>query len=552
MTDEIPFFYSPKRSGLHEIERNLRVCQKKRQYFAEHMKELYANTNPAALWKVIIKYKSPYRSSSSPDIGGGSASEYNRLQLTYDGYHKMAYELLFGVTPEDEEKMVHSPSEEVEWRRAVYFHHPFLSPANFLLFSKSSGDTVSAVVVYAFVAKRLLLFRLRVELEVVASVVPCTLLDRTTRLAASAAAVVSCRASTSSPLSNALCQEDIEAFILRILPNLRFARDMPQWMQPYYLCHASRKFMFMCDVHRIGAIPIDTFMKCDAFSELLHIFESDAQEAIVVYPIGCPVEVTVAVLLNSQGGALSGLELLDEEDTITAVVVGFEGEGNQLEDIYTVELVSYERVVQLPRSQLFWNASCANYLEMENISMNNWFFFGLVERIYEHFTSLDTDGDGVLTEEELMTYNDSSFTKLVIHRVFEMHVPFSGDRHVMDFKHYLNFVLATEYPTAKASVQYIWSLLDLDGTHSYIHVDVLRCFCRDLAHELRSRNIMVDITADMILTEVLDMINPAWHEHVTLEDIEKSGHDGTVFPILLSFRNFSTYDSRESSSAEDA
>lgn len=550
MTDEIPFFYNPKRNGLCQIERNIRVCQQKRQYFTEHMKELYSNTNPAALWKVIIKYKSPYRSCSEGTATSAS-SEYNRLQLTYDGYHKMAYELLFGVTPEEEEQAKKSAPAEAEWRRAVYFHHPFLSPANFLLFSKSNGDTVSAVVVYAFVAKRLLLFRLRVELEVVASVVPCTLIDRSTRLGKLA---LSCKASPSSPLSNALCQEDIEAFILRILPNLRFARDMPHWMQPYYLCHASRKFMFMCDLHRIGSIPIDTFMKSDAFSELLHIFESDAKEAIVVYPVGCPVEVPISVLLSSSdpsGDTISGLEMLDEEDTITAVVTAFEGEGNQLEDIYTVELIPYERLLQIPRSQLFWNASCANYLEMENISMNNWFFFGLVERIYEHFTTLDADGDGVLTEAELTAYNDASFTKLVIHRVFEMHVPFSGDRHVMDFKHYLNFVLATEYPTAKASVHYIWRLLDLDGTHSYIHVDVLRCFCRDLAQELRSRRIMLDITADMILSEVLDMINPAWHEHVTLEDIEKSGHEGTVFPILLSFRNFSTYDSREGQSSGD-
>eukprot|EP00796_Vickermania_ingenoplastis_P010657 gene10657-7404_t len=524
----IPPFYSCGRLSPHEIAKNVKTCEEKRNYFLQHMEHLYANTNPAALWRVIIKYKCQNRiSEENAEVMDG----YNSLQLTYDGYHQMAYELLFGVSPQEE---LDSSAEDKEWRKMVFFHHPFLSPANFLLFCKPNRETVSAVVVYAFVAKRLLLFRLRVELECVATVLPCSLVDRATAMSR----LLYGKPSSTSPMSNALSQDDIKAFILRILMNLRFARDMPPWMRPYYLCHASRKFMFMCDIHRTGSMSIDTFMKSDAFSELLHIFESDAQEAVVTFPVGCPVEIPLKVVDSMA---------TEDEETRTAVVTAFDGEGNILSDMYTLDLLGCDKKVHVPRSQLYWNSACANFLDMESISVNNWFFFGLVERIYDHFTSLDVDEDGVLTEEEALQYNDASFTKLVIHRVFEVHVPYGGERRVMDFENYLNFVLATEYPTARASMNYIWRILDLDDTVHYIKVDTLRCFCRELARELQARKILTDITSDMIMTEVIDMINPAWHEHVTLQDMIKSGHQGTIFPILLSFRNFSTYDSREQS-----
>lgn len=572
----IPPFYSIGQPSVDELREKRANCESKRKYFTEHMKMLYANTNPSALWKGIIKYK------FAPPREEGREGSYSRLQLTYDGYRKLAYELLFGITPEMEEAET-CVEEEKYWRKMIFFHHPFLSPAHFLLFSKAGEETVSAVVVYAFVAKRLLLFRLRVELESVGNVVPCALMDRTTQ--AGKALLVS-RPSHSSPLSNSLSQDDVETFILRILPNLRFARDMPLWMKPYYLCHSSQKFMFMCDVHGVGTISIDTFMKSESFSELLQIFESDTREVVVPFPVGCLVEVSASVLdiFDRTGKESTRSKMLsrksdtnaedaqqstgddespssvdfffvtedENEETVTAVVIGYEGEGNQLEDVYTVEVVSTSRHIKLHRSQLYWNASCSSFLELENISINNWFFFGLVQRIYDHFTTLDVDGDGVLTEKEMREFNDASFTELVIHRLFEVYIPSNGrERHVIDFKNYLNFVLATEYPSTPASLQYIWQILDLEDTRTRISLNALRCFCKELAAELRNRKMIKDATADMILVEVIDMINPSWHEYVTLHDIMKSGQQETVIPILLSYRNFCTYDSREQSPETD-
>ncbi|ORC87292.1 uncharacterized protein TM35_000232630 [Trypanosoma theileri] len=503
------------------------VCEARRQFLAAHVAQLYANTNPAELWNNIVKYR-----ERRGDESGDSVESYDELRLSYSGYRNMVYSLIFRLSPEEEES---APSKERDTRKHLYFNHPFLSPATFLAFSRAEDGTVPAVPLYAFAAKRLLLYRLRIELELVAGVPSPSLQDPTTRVASR----LLCPPSASSPLSNGLTQEDIESFLYELVPNLRLVRDMPPWMQPYYLCHASRKFMFMCDTRRTGAISIDSMMKSDVFSELLRIFESDAHDAITTFQVGCTVDVT-AKLVSPDAA---------DDDTVPAIVLSYEGDGNDPDDMYTVKTLTEDVVLNIHRSQIYWNSGSMEFLTPDVLSMDNWFSLALMGRIYEHFTSLDLDGDGVLTLDELSRYSDGSFTRLVIERVFECHVPQSGNRHIMDYKTYLDFVIATEHASTLPALKYIWSILDLEETKSFVTVETLRCFCKEIANELIVNGLMADISAQSILSEVIDMINPKWHEWVELDDIARSGHQATVLPILLSYRNFYAYDCREQTAA---
>ncbi|GET92080.1 hypothetical protein, conserved [Leishmania tarentolae] len=520
-----PFGYAitgTQRSALEE------AYNRKKEYLNDRVAALYASTNPASLWSAIVKY----RVVTGKD-GGAAVDTYDDLLLTYEGYRSMVYDVLFHVTPDEDAA---ADTQAREWRRTVYFHHPFLSPATFLAFARSSHDAVPAAPLYAFAAKRLLLFRIRVELELDASAPPPIFLDRAQRAVGGR---LPCPPSASSPLSNGLTQEDIEMFISDLVPNLRLVRDMPPWMLPYYLCHASRKFMFMCDTRSVGAIPIDTFMKSEVFSELLRMFESDAQDAIITYPKGTVVEIPAKFASTAA----------DDDDTVAALVLAYEGDGNALSDVYQMQLLDGEAKVQVPREQIYWSTASMDYVPTEMLSMDNWFSLALMSRIYEHFTALDADGDGVLTREELSHYSNDSFTQLSIQRVFECHVNHSGGRHIMDYKTYLNFVIATEHAATRPAMRYIWALLDLDGTKTYIKIATLHCFCKEIANELLANGLMVDISAQSILSEIVDMINPAWHEWVTFEDIERSGHQATVLPVLLSYRNFYAYDCREQTAA---
>ncbi|RNF01091.1 hypothetical protein TraAM80_07241 [Trypanosoma rangeli] len=503
------------------------VCEAQRQYLTAHITQLYANTNPAELWGSIVKYRERNNTDALDTV-----ESYDELRLSYIGFRKVVYSIIFHVSPEEENQ---ASAEEREARKSLYFNHPFLSPATFLAFPRAQDGTIAAVPMYAFAAKRLLLYRMRIELELVARVLPPALQDPVTRVTH----LLVCPPSASSPLSNGLTQEDIETFLYELLPNLRLVRDMPPWMQPYYLCHASRKFMFMCDTRRTGAISIESMMKSDVFSELLRIFESDANDAIAAFTEGCAVDVA-ATLVSADAA---------EDDTIPALVLFYEGEGNDKDDMYVIKTLTGNVVLKVRRSQLYWNSGSTDFLQPDVLCMDNWFSLALMARIYEHFTSLDIDGDGVLTVDELARYSDGSFTRLVIDRTFECHVPHSGKRHVMDYKTYLDFVIATEHAATLPAMKYIWSILDLEETKSFVTIETLRCFCKEIAKELIANGLMTDISAQSILSELIDMINPKWHEWVELDDIVRSGHQATVLPILLSYRNFYAYDCREQTAA---
>lgn len=69
----------------------------------------------------------------------------------------------------------------------------------------------------------------------------------------------------------------------------------------------------------------------------------------------------------------------------------------------------------------------------------------------------------------------------------------------MDYKTYLNFVVATEHAVTRPAMRYIWQMLDLDGTHTYINLTTLHCFCKELAKELVDRA-MMNISSQSILS----------------------------------------------------
>lgn len=95
------------------------------------------------------------------------------------------------------------------------------------------------------------------------------------------------------------------------------------------------------------------------------MFESDARDAVITFPVGCPVEVN-ATWTNSQASP---------EDTTTAFVLHYENDGNDLADVYELQLADYytsntesntdeskktqnkDRVIKLPRAQIYWSSA---------------------------------------------------------------------------------------------------------------------------------------------------------------------------------------------------
>jgi hypothetical protein len=605
----------------------------KRLYLRRSLPGLTLATDPTVLWNAILQHRYIPAKGTSSETTEEAGAQYDDLRLTYEGFRNAAHQCLFG---ESNDKRARDKVLTEEEKRDIFFTHPFLSPQTFLLFGRDECGAVPAVQLYAFVAKKLLLFRLRVTLELVASVSPvaCGVSATSGTVAAEEeeeeseiekmgqaklqrpAALLRCRPSQTSPLSSSLACEDVEAFLCEILPNLRTVRDMPLWMKPYYLCHATRKFFFMCDPRQTGSICIDDFMASEVFSELLRIYESDLHDAVVVYPIGSYVQVPLLVAydvwrLRAAGGDAScaatatDLEngaLPGDEDYIEAIVTGVDGEGNGLTDVYTVQVDfrSATFPVEVTRDKIFWSPLSHDATESGGSEglRENWFSLSVMNRVYEHFTELDADCDGVLTLDEFRRYGSGSFTGLAMQRVFEVHVPKgatisvaaedypnvaderkmgtddseatvkeneddeqrieSGDNAaapskeaagvvaipVMDFKTYLHFVLATELPHTVPGAKYLWRLVNLDD-EQYVPLSQVRQFSREVAEQLVVNGLMTDISVDSIMSEIVDMINPRRHDSITFEDLVKSNQCGTVLPILINFRNFYAYDCRE-------
>lgn len=585
------------------------AMESKKIFLRYHTKVLHASTEPSELWLAVMKHRStnhninnnllqgqqtqvsspssalasPSSPSSAaaavgaaspdglPPAAGGEGgnhsssdeeasaearqmaseslpSPYDDVRLSYEGYRRVAFELIFRL-PNGEESL-EDDETTIAWRKEIYYSHPFLSPATFLAFERdaSRGGTVAAVPLYAYIAKRLLLYRLRIDLELAASVPPPC-------IAKAIGARIRCPPSHSSPLSNSLAPEDMELFVSELLPNLRLVRDMPPWMIPYYLCHASRKFFFSCDPRGIGAIPIDVTVRSDVFSELLRMFESDPRDATVTFPIGAVVEAPKCRLDPA---------CTDEEEIVEVVVESFENDGNELADLYKViprvappssssssssAAAASMTAIEIPRGCLYWCPATSESLSPDLLSYDNWFSLPFMHRVYTHFTQLDADADGVLTWDEFKYYHEGSYVELATRRVFDCFVSCSGNQQVMDYKGFLHFVVATEHTHTPSALHYLWTLLDLDGTKTYITLDVLRCFTKEIAEKLIRNGLMSSITGQSILSEVIDMINPAWHEWITMEDLKKCKQQATVLLILLNYKSFHAYDCREQHAA---
>lgn len=557
------------------------ILEAKRLFLRQHVRALYARADPAVLWQLLLKYR---KEEAFVEMGEDNSAAVDDLRISFEGFRSAVYELLWGG---DGGISSAAPESELQ-KKLIFFEHPFLSPATFLAFEADASGTISVLPLYTFVAKRLLLFRLRVELEISATVPPSIQTRHLRREGGVQAAVAN---SVTSPLSNHLTAEDLENFMASLIPNLRLVRDMPPWLLPYYLCHASRKFFALLDPRGLGVLSIDTVMRSEIFSELLRLYESDPLDATVAFPPGCLVEVPASRLSSASRSGADVLVSGEEEELVQVVVEDYEGDGNRLGDSYRVRSAPSSSaragdtdttVFQVPRACCFWCPATSSALSADALMLDNWFSLPLMFRVYTHFTQLDVDGDGVLTEEEFRRYSGSSYTPLAAHRVFECYIPApsgpltatdeqqQGDDKsennddvppspnptvmaAMDFKAYLNFVVATEHPHVPAAVRYLWRLLDVEDTREYISVAALRCFTREVSHMLVSAGLTSEvhpISSTSILTEVVDMINPECHERVTLRDLESCKQQATVLLILLNYKSFYAYDCREQSAAE--
>ncbi|MGH0182198.1 UNVERIFIED_CONTAM: hypothetical protein FKN15_008475 [Acipenser sinensis] len=105
---------------------------------------------------------------------------------------------------------------------------------------------------------------------------------------------------------------------------------------------------------------------------------------------------------------------------------------------------------------------------------SNWFSAPSALRVYGQYLNLDKDHNGMLSKEELSRYGTGTFTNVFLDQVYQECLTYDGE---MDYKTYLDFVLALENRKEPAALQYIFKLLDIENK-GYLNVFTLNYFFR--------------------------------------------------------------------------
>jgi len=171
---------------------------------------------------------------------------------------------------------------------------------------------------------------------------------------------------------------------------------------------------------------------------------------------------------------------------------------------------------------------------------SNWFSASSALRVYGQYLSLDTDHNGMLNKQELKRYGTGTLTNVFLDRVFQECLTYEGE---MDYKTYLDFVLALENKKEPQALQYLFKILDVKNV-GYLNTFALNYFYRAIQEEMRKHGHEV-VSLHDVKDEIFDMVKPVDPFNITLQDLINSGQGDTVVNMLVDVNGFLIYENRE-------
>lgn len=175
----------------------------------------------------------------------------------------------------------------------------------------------------------------------------------------------------------------------------------------------------------------------------------------------------------------------------------------------------------------------------------NWFSASSALRVYGDYLNLDKDHNGMLNKEELASYGTGSLTKLFIDRVFQECITYEGE---IDYKTYVDFVLALENRHEPQSLHYLFRILDLEG-RGYLDSFCLRYYFKAIQDLMKTEN-QEPVSFENIQNEIFDMVKPVQPDRITLNDLLNCEQGDTVISILIDLNGFCNHENRERMAAE--
>ncbi|KAJ3159435.1 Serine/threonine-protein phosphatase 2A regulatory subunit B'' subunit gamma [Geranomyces michiganensis] len=176
-----------------------------------------------------------------------------------------------------------------------------------------------------------------------------------------------------------------------------------------------------------------------------------------------------------------------------------------------------------------------------DMERTNWFSSYSSLRVYGQFLNLDTNTNGMLSRDELAQYNGGTLTPVFLDRVFQECQTYGGE---MDYRGFLDFVLAMENIQTPESMAYFFRALDIQGV-GYLDGPTVMYFFKDVVDKMVSLG-HEPLGIRDVKNEIFDMANPKTESRITLDDLVASGVGGTIIKLLSDVEGFWAYEARES------
>lgn len=170
----------------------------------------------------------------------------------------------------------------------------------------------------------------------------------------------------------------------------------------------------------------------------------------------------------------------------------------------------------------------------------NWFSAPSALSVYGHYLNLDKDHNGMLSKKELEGYGSGTLTSVFLNHVFDECLTYDGE---MDYKTYLDFVLALENRQEPQSLQYLFRILDFDH-NGYLTAFNLHYFFKGIQDQIKEHRAET-VNFEDVKDEIFDMVKPQNPSRITLKDLIECGQGETVVSILIEFHKFWAYENRE-------
>jgi serine/threonine-protein phosphatase 2A regulatory subunit B'' len=170
----------------------------------------------------------------------------------------------------------------------------------------------------------------------------------------------------------------------------------------------------------------------------------------------------------------------------------------------------------------------------------NWFSAPSALSVYGHYLNLDKDHNGMLSKKELAGYGSGTLTSVFLERVFAECLTYDGE---MDYKTYLDFVLALENRQEPQSLHYLFRILDVEH-QGFLTAFTLNYFFKGIQEQILQHH-QEPVNFEDVKDEIFDMIKPQDSAKITVKDLINCGQGETVMSILIEFHKFWAYENRE-------